>query len=505
MPSDVQTFESKQGMAWIQLGGPGNKYELMGACYNFGESNKPAGDETPVFCINPATGQSYIRKSIQGQPGMGAGNISAPEALGANYIPEVADMGCRVNIQVHKGCPPLDVYNNWQQMTHYDALRFSDPRISAQAAGTEASAENMWSTPLEFAGWNHVKTVTPAEVTGLATVNEPLALNGVLVEDKRAQCQSDCSDYTPGGRILWVSGDAHAATFEQVARSGDGGATWTAWDAFASIAQEDASMIVGNSARVFVARETVIAAELPSVYYTDDNGVTFNQVQIGGVVNHGIVALFWLNSTNLWAGDDFGYLYYSSDNGLTYTEQVATGGIFGAGIVRRISFYDQNVGYAVGSSAVDLFARTIDGGNTWEIGTVPTGGAGALMSVVAVNDNLVYVGDDDGNLWGSFDRGTTWAQVAIAGDGAGAGGAADGITDIRFLNEQFGYLTYTYGARGYTYRTTDGGALWDLIATDDNDAYHVVDMQDVNEAYIGGLYAAGATGLLEELFADKIV
>ena len=84
MPSDAQTFESRQGAAWIQLGGPGNAYQLMGSCYNVGESNKPAGDETPAYCIDHSNGQYYIRKSTQGLPGMGTGNLSSPEARGAN-------------------------------------------------------------------------------------------------------------------------------------------------------------------------------------------------------------------------------------------------------------------------------------------------------------------------------------------------------------------------------------------------------------------------------------
>lgn len=113
-------------------------------------------------------------------------------------------------------------------------------------------------------------------------------------------------------------------------------------------------------------------------------------------------------------------------------------------------FVDFNSGWVVGG--IDSFTRkavirhTTNAGASW---TTQDRGVNSFQSVNFVNNNVGYVGGDNGVLFRTDNAGSTWKLLDS--------GTMESIIDISFLNLTDGlYLTRNDGL----YQTTDGGASW---------------------------------------------
>ena len=82
----------------------------------------------------------------------------------------------------------------------------------------------------------------------------------------------------------------------------------------------------------------------------------------------------WVKSeTEWWVGTSGGRLYYTLNQGVTWTEKAFSGS--GAGVVQDIVFSTKSVGYLSHTSATPKgrILRTIDGGNSWKLVPEKTG------------------------------------------------------------------------------------------------------------------------------------
>jgi photosystem II stability/assembly factor-like uncharacterized protein len=180
------------------------------------------------------------------------------------------------------------------------------------------------------------------------------------------------------------------------------GQTWaaTSTDPFAAseIVSSLAVFAVGaNTRRVIALRGTTDGANPAEIGYSDDDGTTWTNVNVGSTVGQfGQTpgSLFALDQRNIWAVAGNGYVYISEDGGVTWSTQDA--GVAMTSQINAIHFADQRSGFAVGNS--DDVIRSIDGGVSWGAVT-DVGSGGNLRCVFTIDAQRAWVGTSNGRLY----------------------------------------------------------------------------------------------------------
>lgn len=142
---------------------------------------------------------------------------------------------------------------------------------------------------------------------------------------------------------------------------------------------------------------------------------------------------------------------YPSDLGGNYTD----------GHIKKVFFFDQNLGFAVGGSLYGFASsakmlRTTDGGQTWK--DIPLKIKATVKSIHFVDNKNGYIIVCDSSInpilmpkayiYKSIDSGKTWSSVLSVDTNL--------FFDIRFLNQSVAIATDWEGI----YKTTDFGATW---------------------------------------------
>lgn len=102
--------------------------------------------------------------------------------------------------------------------------------------------------------------------------------------------------------------------------------------------------------------------------------------------------------------------------------------------------------------ADELIANSRDGGKTWNVQHLVTGGA-LLLAIGAASDRVLYAAGTGGAMLFTKDGGTTWTRMSVP---------ASVIYAASFSDEQHGLIRSTHTI----YRTSDGGASWQPITID---------------------------------------
>ena len=161
---------------------------------------------------------------------------------------------------------------------------------------------------------------------------------------------------------------------------------------------------------------------------------------------------------------DHAYILHTTDGGITWTRQ---GGVFQQ--LSAIAFSDAQHGIATGNEHL----YTLDGGNTWLLGT-GGGGAGTVYDADMIDQNVGYT-CGFGAVEKTIDGGRTWTTQPIPLFGNFAG--------IDFVNATTGWVV---GAEGSVYRTTDGGASWVQQRHDTENSYSGVSFVDELHGWVCG-------------------
>jgi len=207
------------------------------------------------------------------------------------------------------------------------------------------------------------------------TVNIGGATAGHGAVDSGALCALDQSH-------IWLASAKGYVYF-----SSDGGATWTAQTSgdLTALDLRAVSFIDENSGMTVGATDTVL--------FSSDGGTTWETATAtGGGDDLNCIAPsgnFW------WVGTSGGDLYYTRDDGTTWTQRRFSGD--GAGNVSDIAFANDLVGYAIHNNAspVGSILVTINGGYSWKALTTPTNIG--LNAITIADMNTVYaVGEVEG-------------------------------------------------------------------------------------------------------------
>jgi photosystem II stability/assembly factor-like uncharacterized protein len=483
MPSSTQQYLAGETALWLQLS-CGEPWIFLG-CHNLTGISVPRGDTNPVYC-RVAKNTFAIQRTWRGTPGLGALTLVAYDTV-LNYIQELA---CAFNLVVlHSASGADDDPTNYDYLYYYNGVEVTSEDTDSHSIGIspDDQATVMLSMPGTFRKRVKVKQLQSTQKNVLAlTVND---INAVSFCDDPS-CDNFGNLFTLGCQVGYAVTDGPTA---KVLKTTNGGGVWTALST-------PFSNVNHNIIDVKCDGDTVIVLNgLSSEYaYSWDAGVSFSVVTTPIQVMR---KAFMLGGTKVWMVGDAGYVYYSSNRGATVAVQDA--GSATAQSLNDISAGDSLTVYAVGNN--NAFIMTEDGGNIWSAKTGP--------AIAAVNDDLykvlaipgtdiVFVADEEGNVYRSMDRGDTWETV-LASNSNLLGGitglvACDCNVILAIGNNSDPYF-YASEVSASAYLSIDGGNSWQGITLPTNTGINDLICCDVNR-----YWAVGEDGMVIQIAGPSL-
>lgn len=463
---------------------PAGAYEFLTCVGITGNISIPKGDLTIVYCPSIKSGEYEAKMTLQGEPGLVTFSIQHPLEHVFNWALELK---CPINLRVHHLCggdrPILRAYRT--NITILEARATVGNIVDPTALGPDANDRVMAN-----ADFGALKAEIIKQLTGnRQTVSQTQGINDI--DFLPPMCRDDCSVYTETGQKGYAVLDTdYAGVYgDVIIQTEDHGATWALLpqSPFTSLNRSGNAVKVrwtgsGNH-RIIVAGDAVGGAA-PEISYSDDEGVSWNDVEPSAVAGQGILQMCWDSIARLWACSDDGYIFYSTDLGESWSaseEAVET-----TQPLYDIVFYDADVGYCVGGN--NVFLRTLDGG-TWGAVTGPTVGV-ALLSVAVNRFGHVFVGTNDARIFRSInaDGDCDWVEINDWGNGS--------INCLRADPDHRYWINATWDNAtpvGELLRSEDGGHSFRRITTPTNEGLDALCVCDPNVIYIGGEPVGGTS------------
>ena len=456
----LKPTQAKEWVAWLQEFGPGTSPAHL-PVHVLDDFDVSEGGGTAFLAQDPATGELFISGVGRGAPELIEISLTADVIATPNKIERMlGGQGRAALIVVKNTCGRLDLFNNWTEQ----AFQFWPlTRINRGGAGIAQPEDNPKSTmPFTLEA---LQAAHPFEATvGAQTSSESNALNDIAV-DPTFDCDSE--KVLDPENYMVSSADAVGAGTANVIRTTNKGTTWAAVAADPFAADEHIMPIISfktdkNNVRTVVGRGVTDPLNPAEIAYTDDEGATWTTANVGAVNGEFFVRpkTIWAASpTNIWAVTDGGYIYYSSDSGLTWTAQDSAGITSGQyGFVHGID--EKNV---IAGAQADVIVVSTDGGTSWTQKTA-TGNGGDILCGVMITKQQWIVGTDDGELFKTWDGGETWTELTgFTGTGTGQ------VRSIAMADELNGFMAWNNATPvGTIYQTIDGGFNWRALTTPTN-------------------------------------
>lgn len=476
-------FLAGEGALWAQPHGPNTEPIYLG-CHTLGDIDRPRGDSEPIWCQDESGPNRFkIVGTVQGAPGLVTTTITAKMTDELDQLEKIKG-GFTLFVMMSKA-GRKDIFANFDRVFVLGGARVTNEGISGLVV----------SSPEDNANVEQTFDVSAESLLRLAdfdvnrqSISETSHITDLsfLGEDRQRTDESVAIDASDIGYASTAAPTGSPGTTANVLYTVNGGA-WNAMAADPFGSTEDISGVesfyIGrDTIRVVVVRGTADGANPLEIAYTDDNGATWVTVNVGAVVGQYATtrfSLFALNYRNLWVGTQNGYIYKSGDSGGTWAAQQS--GTITSGAINCIRFVDQNVGWFAG--AANAIGRTLDGGDSWGAISGPSAQSAVAINVVEPLDrNRAWIAYADGTAWYTLDGGLTWAQrTTFSGSGIGS------VRDLRFLNEELGYLARnTTAPVGHILWTPDGGFSWLETTLPPNSGINVVEPIDEWTFYVAG-------------------
>lgn len=481
---------SGQSSLWIQPDGPNTEPQYLG-CHSVGDLAEPKGDETLLYCPDPAQAGKYlVKNSFTGEPGAITATIETDLNKTADYLEDIGK--CGLPIYIHKvSCGRRNVFTNFDRTFILNPAKVTNASVG-NLASRDPGNENETTQSFDLSALTLVRGFPLAVARVAITDTEDITGIAVCGEER---CEGDCGASQKISDYIYLATKALAASALNIAQVlvSVRGAVFAATAADPFVGGEDIQGIqcfrVGRDViRVLVARGTTDAGNAAEVAYTDDNGATWTVADVGVITGEYVSnghALLALDRYHIWLGTDGGNIYFSSDGGETWTLQEAAA--ISATDVVGISFASADVGFAVYTGGE--VAKTTDGSQTgasWSATTVS--GSAAALDIHAISSFFVWVAGSDG-LFYSHDAGVTWAE---------RGNFA--IAAIDFINELEG-IAVGSASSGNIYQTLNGGYDWQALGAITNTGFLDAVLINSKLGYAAGL-ATGGTGMLAKLLPE---
>lgn len=458
MTEDLTPVLAGGWAAFVQPDGP-NTAPVYLACHDFDDPEQDLGDITLLFCPDPDRPNRWkVSGSYQGEPSPVTFSITTSVRRTKDAMQKI---DCPVPIYLLEVCGKRNIFTNWESQ----AVIFDPSTITSKGfqnvgkKNPEDQAESMKSFGISAETMDNPFRPT----AGRLSIAEPAALNGIAVCGT-PKCADACGEAEALGENLVVVGDPSAGSPGDQSEpwyTGDKGQTWTQAAANPFAAAEDIGPVVcvdmgGGTKRWIVARGETDVAAPAEIAFSDDNGATWTNVNVGSTNGQYALSgksLFALDAEHVWLVTSGGYVYFSDDAGESWTTQHA--GTLTAQNLHFIHGSDERNLLAGG--AADAMLKSDDGGLSWTLLTA-TGSGDTITRGFVITKNKFWVGTNGGDLWYTLDGGTTWTQRAFSGDGVGT------VTGIAFANRLVGFMLHNTAAPvGRIFYTINGGYNWELL------------------------------------------
>lgn len=460
-------FDESMGMTYIQPDGPNTAPQPF-PCATIDGVDEPRGDVTRRLCLQ-ADGTYRTVNRTQASPGSVTFDIVVWKAKQRNFLQQAKERRCPIPVYIHHVfCGKHDTFLNYEQS-----------KLHKNAIVTNTTYNNMvrrqydeGDTP-EMVGMTATLSADPdsPEVYPLvSSIGDPASEDEPLRDIAACsikQCVGPCGALVDRCDVMNITADAAGAAIADGYRTANNAATFAAWAAQPFIADEHVNSIVcfqinSTTTRMLVMRGATDAGNPAEVAYSDDNGATWTLANVGttnGEFGEHSGSLFALDDRHIWACTDLANIYFSSDGGVTWTDQGAPTPGASEGLF-YIHFIDPNYGWAVGgfrTTPTGLFLQTTDGGDHWNLAaSEPTIERGNAVNVIDANH--VWVGLDDGTVYFSNNWGTTWTIRNLPS-------TLTNLGDLTFMTEYEGALCGWKAGTGngvpVIMRTWDGGFSWE--------------------------------------------
>ena len=289
---------------------------------------------------------------------------------------------------------------------------------------------------------------------------------------------------------------------ESIYKTTDGGQSWT-------IISDDL-LNSANGLHVIDEQNIWACTNNGYIYHTEDGGDTWSFEYPEDNNSSSLQDIYATTSGLVWTSGKFTSVYYSSDSGSSWQDQI--GGRKDR--LQNIDFYDDDNGIACGLNGAIL--RTQNGGSTWEdismdvedafmdikmtsatsafmissygsiLKTTDMGdtwedlnpdGSSRLESIELISDDRIIASYYTGEILLTTDGGENWNSFYIDG--------CDYAFDIHFVNELVGYVA---AESGELYKTIDGGENWNLVQCDTDQDLYGVHFVTEEEGWVIGRY-----------------
>lgn len=485
-------FKSGEGGLWVQRQGPGSAVAFLG-CHQVGDVDQPEGDIEIIWCPDPRAPNTFKAVgSVQGAAGAITTTITTDVT---DEFDELERVKCPMNLYVnYRRAGRADVFMNFDRTFVFVNARITSRGLSNMVARTPDDNGRVEQT-FDISAENILRLAEPSisrqQITETQSINDITFCNDEACRTEESAYQASCQvGYAVANHVT-----GSVASTANVLKTTNGG-TWeaTGADPFGGgidLTAVDCFEYGRETVRVIVANGT--SSTGAKIAYSDDGGDTWNIVALSSVATQfipGPHALEALDVYNIWVGTNNGYIYKSTDAGLTWEAQLS--GSVTVEAINAIRFIDENVGWAAGNNNIIL--RTTDGGTTWATVTGPAGQSTDEINVIEVLDrNRAWIGFSDGTLYRTVDAGVNWEQMSFSGSGVGQ------VKDIRFFDDTLGYMIRDTAAPvGRVLWTIDGGRTWAELTLDTNAGYNSMHVCDEWGLFIAG-NIEGSTGYIAKV------
>jgi photosystem II stability/assembly factor-like uncharacterized protein len=484
-------FVSGQGSLWAQRNGPNTEPIYLG-CHQLGDVDQPEGDVELIYCPDPSGPSRFkVVGSVQGAAGAITTSITTDVT---DELDELERAKCPFTLFAHMSkSGRKDVFPNFDRTFVFTNVRITNRGISNLVARTpddNSRSEQSFDISSEALLRLKEPSINRQSIAETSHINDITFCNDET-------CRTDEQSAQAVAQLGFAATDAPAGSPGVTANvlKTTNGSTWTATasDPFAA-----AENIIGvecfdlgrDTTRVVVARGTTDASNPAEIAYSDDNGTTWSNVNVGSTNAEYAptrFSLFAYDRNNIYLGTQAGRIYFSGDAGLSW--EAVENQVIHSGAWNVINFVDQNVGWAGG--AANILARTVDGGTGWSVITGPSAEAANAVTTIEVLDrNRVWVGYDSGNLYYTNDGGVNWGTRSFTGTGIGQ------VRDVKFFNDSLGFLaTNNASPLGTVHWTIDGGYTWSTLTTPTNAGINMLYVADEWTVFAAG-EAQGGTGYI---------
>jgi photosystem II stability/assembly factor-like uncharacterized protein len=495
LPDDA--LKSGQGALFVQINGPNTKPVYAG-CHTLDDVTAPEGDVELIRCFDPSGRGWKTVGQTQSPPDPVTTTITGLVFKIANVIERLKCPSVIYALQMCGEGVRRDIFANYDRGIALNVARKTETTWSNLVHREEDAASEravaISANPPVYEFFNLKAAVSRQSTTHDQALND-IALCG------DQQCAGECDSLAVAlGANLVTAGDTLAGSpggSAEVLITDDGGTDWdeTAADPFAVseiVAAVVCFQLDKETNRIIVARGTTDAGNPAEIAYSDDDGATWTNVNVGST--NGQFAphngsLFALDRNNIWLGTQDGYVYKSDDAGESWTAQEQ--GVITASEINGISFADENKGMFVANA--NVIAKTSDGGATWSAVTGPAAQAGINIWSVEWSGRWWIGYETTGELWYSENNGTTWVQRTFDG-----GASKVSIPAIDFVSELHGFFVANTAAPvGTVYHTVDGGYTWEPLTTPTNSGLNSIVGIDENMAYAVGELQGGTAMILK--------